>query len=109
LPETWCPTCGFRFDPINESQVLCPACGADPNNPPRQEDDPEIAVAFEDGTAFAEASVSLTEVLGGYAPMEPEVDYVPDPDLEVMIADAEALRAALMEGPVLIAGNKLVN
>ena len=106
--ETWCPTCGFRFDPINESQVLCPACRADPNNP-RPEDDPEIAAAFEDGAAFAEAPVSLTEMLGGDAPMEPEIEYLPDPDLELMIADAEALRAALTEGPVLIAGNKLVN
>lgn len=107
--ETRCPTCGFRFDPINESQVLCPACGADPNNPLQPEDDPEIAAAVEDGAAFAETPMSLTGVLGGDAPMEPEIDYVPDPDLELMIADAEALRAALTEGPVLIAGNKLVN
>ena len=97
------------MDPINESQVLCPACGADPNNPPQPEDDPEIAEAFEDAAAFAEMRVSLTEVLADDAPMEPEVDYVPDPDLELMIADAEALRASLTEGPVLIAGNKLVN
>jgi hypothetical protein len=109
LLETWCPTCGLRLDPINESQVLCPACGAAPNNPPRSEVDPEFAAAFEDGAAFAEAPLSLTEVLGSDAPMEPEIDYVPDPDIELMIADAEALRAALTEGPVLIAGNKLVN
>jgi hypothetical protein len=109
LPEVSCPICGFRLDPINESQVVCPACGADPYNPPRSEDDPEIDAAFEDGAAFAEAAVSLTEVLAADAPMEPEIDYVPDPDLELMIADAEALRAALTEGPVLIAGNKLVN
>ena len=109
MPEASCPTCGFRFDPINESQVLCPACGTDPNNPPRPEDDSEFAAAFEDGAAFAEAPVCLTEVLAADAPMESEVGYVPDPDLELMIADAEALRAALTEGPVLIAGNKLVN
>ena len=107
--ETWCPTCGFRLDPINQSQVVCPACGADPNNPPLSEDDPEIAGAFEDGAALAEAPVSRTEVLASDAPMEPEIDYVPDPDFELMIADAEALKAALTEGPVLIAGNKLVN
>ena len=109
MPEAPCPTCGFRFDPINESQVLCPACGADPNNPLRPEDDPEIAAAFEDGAAFAEAPLSLNEVLAADAPKEPEIDYVPDPDLELMIADAEALRSALTEGPILIAGNKLVN
>ena len=60
-------------------------------------------------SAFAEATVSLTEVFAADAPVEPETDYVPDPDLDLMIADAEALRAALTEGPVLIAGNKLVN
>ena len=109
MPEASCPTCGFRFDPINESQVLCPACGTDPNNPPRPEDDPEFAGVFEDGAAFAEAAVSHTEVFAADAPVEPETDYVPDPDLDLMIADAEALRAALTEGPVLIAGNKLVN
>lgn len=106
--ETRCPRCGFRFDPLNESQVFCPACGADPNTS-RPEDDPEIAAAFQDGAAFADGPVSLTEMLGGNDSTEPEVDYVPDPDLDVMIADAEALRAALTEGPVLIAGNKLVN
>lgn len=109
MPEVSCPTCGFRLDPINESQVVCPACGADPNNPPWPEDDPEIAAAFEDGAAFAEAPESLTEVLEGDVPMEPEIDYVPDPEIDLMIADAEALRAALTEGPVLIAWNKLVN
>ncbi len=107
--ETWCPTCGFRLDPINESQVLCPACGADPTDPPRPGDDPEFAAAFEDGAAFAEAPVFLTEMLAADAPLEPEIDYVPDPDLEMMIADAKALKAALTGGPVLIAGNKLVN
>ena len=109
MPELSCPTCGFRIDLINESQVVCPACGADPNNPLRPENAPEFAAAVEDGAAFAEAPVSLTDVLGGDAPMEPEIDYVPDPDLELMITDAEALKAALTEGPVLIAGNKLVN
>ena len=109
MPETRCPTCGFKIDPINESQLLCPACGADPSNPPRPEDDPEIADAFEDGAAYAESPVSRTEVLGAEAPLEPEIDYVPHPDLDLMIADAEALRAALTEGPVLIAGNRLVN
>ena len=31
--------------------------------------------------------------------MEPEIDYVPDPDLDIAIADGEALREALTEGP----------
>jgi hypothetical protein len=55
-----CPECGFRFDPYNESQAVCPACGADPNTPLRPDDDSNIAAAFEDGDAFAEAPVTLS-------------------------------------------------
>ena len=108
--ETWCPECGFRFDAINESQVVCPACGTDPRSALPPESDPETGAAFEDAEAFAEASICLAEVLEGDAPLEQELEYyVADPDLELIIADAAALKAALMEGPILVAGNKLVN
>ena len=108
--EARCPECGFRFDAINESQVVCPACGADPGSGLPPESDPETAAALDDAEAFAEASISLTEVLEGDAPLEQEFDYyVADPDLELIIADADALRAAIVEGPILVAGNKLVN
>ena len=104
-----CPECGFKFDPDNESQVVCPACGTDPNNPVRRDDDAKLAAGFEDAAAFAEAPLSLVEVLAGDAPLEPEIVYVPDPDLDFVIADGAALREALTEGPVLVAGNKLIN
>jgi hypothetical protein len=104
-----CPECGFRFDPNNTSQAVCPACGTDPTDPLRQDDDSNVAAAFEDGDAFAEAPVTLAEVLGWDAPVEPEIDYVPDPELDLAIADAEALREALTEGPILVAGNRLIN
>jgi hypothetical protein len=104
-----CPECGFRFDPVNESQVVCPACGADPNTPVRLGDDDDFAAAFEDGEAFAEVPLTLSEVLGEDAPMEPEIDYVPDPELDFAIADAEALMQSLTEGPILVAGNRLIN
>ena len=35
--------------------------------------------------------------------------YVSDPDLELIIADGDALRVALVEGPILVAGNRLIN
>jgi hypothetical protein len=104
-----CPECGFEFDPDNESQVVCPACGADPAGELRLEDDPTLAAAFEDGAAFAEAPVDLADMLGENAPTESETDYVPDPELDLAIADAEALREALTEGPILVAGNRLIN
>lgn len=109
LPEMSCSECRFRLDPANESQVVCPACGADPIAPVGPSDDSEMGAAFEDGAAFAEASVALAELFGGDAPMEPEIDYVPDPELDLVIADGAALREALIDGPLLVAGNELIN
>ena len=103
-----CPECGFRFDPDNESQVVCPGCGAGPASSLADEG-AELAAAFEDGEAFAEAPVTLTQVLGWDATMDPEIDYVPDSELDLAIADGEALREALTKGPILVAGNTLIN
>ena len=104
-----CPECGFRLNPYNESQAVCPACGANPNTPVRPNDDFNIAAALEDGEAYAEAPVTLSDVLDFDAAMEPEIDYVPDPELDFAIADAEALMQSLTEGPILVAGNRLIN
>jgi hypothetical protein len=105
----FCTECGLRFDPANDSQVACPCCGTDPTDPLRPEDDSDLAAAFEDGEAFAEALVAPSEMLGGDAPVEQEIDYVPDPELDLVIADGEALMHALTDGPILVAGNMLVN
>jgi hypothetical protein len=76
--------------------VVCPACGTDPRSGLPPESDPETAAAFEDGEAFAEAPTSLAEVLEGDVPLEPEVDYcISDLDLELIVADGDALRTAL--------------
>ena len=104
-----CPECGFRFDPDNESQMVCPACGGDPNCSMHVDDDSKLAAALEDAAAFAEVPVSLAEVLSENAPMEPEIDYVPDPELDIAIADGAALMQALTELPILVAGNRLIN
>jgi hypothetical protein len=104
-----CPECGFRLNPYNESQAVCPACGANPNTPVRPNDDFNIAAALEDGEAYAEAPVTLSDVVDFDAAMEPEIDYVPDPELDLAIADGEALMCSLTEGPILVAGNRLIN
>ena len=104
-----CTECGFRFDPDNESQVVCPGCGTYPTDPLRPDDESDIAAAFEDSEAFAEAPVALSEMLGWDGPLEPEIDCAPDPELDLVIADGEALMHALTEGPILVAGNRLVN
>ena len=102
-----CPECGFKIDSANESQVMCPACGADPT--PRPDHDSELAAAFEDGAAFAETPAPLAEALADPASTGLEVDYIPDPELDLAIADGEVLMHALTEGPTLVAGNKLIN
>src|ERR1017187_5726329 len=104
-----CSECGFRLDPYNESQVVCPACGADPNTAARPDDDSDLAAVLEDGEAFAEAPGTLIEVLGLDAPLEPEIDYVSDPELDLAIADGAALMQALTGLPILVAGNSLIN
>jgi hypothetical protein len=104
-----CIECGFRFDPDNESQVACPCCGTDPTDPLRPDHESDLAAAFEDGEAFAVAPVALSDMLGGDAPSELEIDCVPDPELDLAIADGEALMHALTEGPIMVAGNRLVN
>ena len=109
MPEMLCTECGFRFDPDNESQLACPCCGTDPTDPLRPDHGSDLAAALEDGEAFAEAPVVGSELLGGGAPVEQEIDYVPDPELDLVIADGEALMHALTEGPILVAGNSLVN
>jgi hypothetical protein len=37
-----CLECGFDFDGVNESQPVCPRCGADPNDLPPSALDPEL-------------------------------------------------------------------
>ena len=103
-----CTECGLRFDPDNESQVVCPGCGADPANA-LSDADSNLEAAFEDGEAFGEAPVALSEMGGGDAPLEPEIDYIPDSELDLVIADGEALMHALTEAPILVAGNRLLN
>jgi hypothetical protein len=37
-----CLDCGFELDDANESQTVCPCCGADPNEHPGLRRDPEL-------------------------------------------------------------------
>jgi hypothetical protein len=75
----------------------------------RPNDDFNIAAALEDGEAYAEVPVTLRDVLDSDSAMEPEIDYVPDSELDLAIADGESLMHALTEGPILVAGNRLIN
>jgi hypothetical protein len=109
LTNHLCPECGFRLDPDNPSEPVCPACGADPNDERWLGRDIGLATVIEDAAAFAETVRSGNDVLGPELSAEPDVAYAPDPDVDFVIGDAEALMRALMDGPVLVAGNGLIN
>jgi len=104
-----CPQCGFRLDPDNPSEPVCPACGADPNDGCWLAQDLRLAAVLEDAAVFAETFERANYVFGSEVSAEPEVGYAPDPELDFLIGDAESLKQALMEGPVLVAGNGLIN
>jgi len=67
-----------------------------------------LAAVLEDA-ASAETLHTANKILDADAHGEPEVAYVPDPELDLAIDDAEGLLKALTDGPVLVAGNSLVN
>ena len=103
-----CPHCGFRVDPDNPSASVCPACGrAQQDARPLTED--HLAALLADATAFSETLQTANDVLGSELSDEPDVGYLPDPELDFVIGEAEALMQALSSGPVLVAGNSLVN
>ena len=95
-----CPRCRFRLDPDNPSAVACPACG--------QPED-HLATLLADATTLVEPLQTANEVPGSELPDEPDVGYLPDPELDFVIGEAEVLMQALSNGPILVAGNSLVN
>jgi len=103
-----CRQCGFRVDPDNPSTTVCPACGRDPQNARSLTED-HLDALLADATAFSGTLQTGNDVLGSQLSDEPDVDYVPDPELDFVIGEAEALMQALSNGPVLVAGNGLVN
>lgn len=102
------PQCGFRLDPDNPSELVCPACGSDPHDGHRPLPDLCLAAILADA-ASTERLQTANEILDADALGEPEVAYAPDPELDLAIDDAEGLLNALTDGPVLVAGNSLVN
>ena len=53
LIEMRCFNCGFRIDPVNESQQVCPACCVDPIHRVGEEYDSELAAAVADVDSVA--------------------------------------------------------
>jgi hypothetical protein len=104
-----CSECGFKLDPVNESQQVCPACGRDPIRCEGAEDDSGIATALADVASLADHLPLLREGMEEALAVDSEADYLPDPELDLILADAEAYIKALYEGPILVAANHLIN
>jgi len=109
LLQMRCPECGFKLDPVNESQQVCPACGRDPIRCEQMEDDSGIAAALADVASMADHLPLPSQGMEEAVALDPEVDYPPDPELDMIFADAEAYIKALFGGPILVAGNHLIN
>ena len=104
-----CSECGFSLDPDNESQPVCPACGGHPTGCEQAEDDLGIAAALADVASLAAHLPLPTQSMDEALAVDPELDYFPDPELDLILADAEAYIKALFESPILVAGNHLIN
>jgi len=106
LLENRCSECGFKLDPVNESQQVCPACGRDPI---RCEDEAGVAAALAYVDSLADGLLLLLQRVEEAFAVDSDVVYPPDPELDLILADAEAYIKALFEGPILVAGNHLIN
>ena len=107
--EMRCSECGFRLDPVNESQQVCPACGHDPIRCEAVEDGSEIAAALADVATVADhLPLSPHDVEEAVAD-DSDMAYLLDPELDLILTDGEAYIKALFEGPILVAGNHLIN
>jgi len=91
LRDPCCRGCGFKIDPLNESQLICPACGTAPDHIPALEDELDISAALEDGAAFAAEPVTRTATLEADEPIGSDVDLVPDDELELAVAKGKRL------------------
>lgn len=104
-----CSECGFRLDPVNESQQVCPACGRDPIRCEGAEEGLGIPAALGAVGSMADHLPASDQCKEEGLAVGAEVDYLPDPELDLMMAEAEAYIKALFEGPILVAGNQLIN
>ncbi len=86
-----CLECGAEFDELNESQPVCPACGAPPG---MGRDDRDICALLDDAALIVAAPVE-----GEYADLGSDLDYPDEPvrvplDLQEALDDAESLLLA---------------
>lgn len=86
-----CSECRAEFDELNESQPVCPACGAPPGI---GRDDQDVSALLDDAALIAAAPDEIGEPDLGLEPDEPAVPTRMPRDLQEALDDAEALLLA---------------
>jgi hypothetical protein len=86
-----CLECGAEFDELNESQPVCPACGAPPG---LGRDDQDVSALLDDAALIAAAPAETGEPDLGPELDEPAVPTRMPRDLQEALDDAEALLLA---------------
>ena len=86
-----CLECGDEFDELNESQPVCPACGAPPS---LGRDDQDVSALLDDAALIAAAPDELEDADAGLG-LDEQDDPVRMPlDLQEARDDAESLLLA---------------
>jgi len=87
-----CLECGAEFDEMNESQPVCPGCGAAPGG---RHDGADVCALLEDAAAIASAQSDREEDKGAGVDLDQPIDPSRIPvDLQEAADDAEALLQA---------------
>ena len=86
-----CLECGAEFDELNESQRVCPACGAAPD---MGRDDGDVCALLEDAALIATAPAESEHTDSGLDLDEPKEPVRMPVDLQEALDDAESLLLA---------------
>ena len=87
-----CLECGAEFDEMNESQPVCPGCGAVPAG---RRDSDDVRALLDEAAAFASAQSDYEEGEGAGIDLDEPLDLTRMPvDLQEAAGDAEALLQA---------------
>ena len=86
-----CFECGAQFDELNESQPVCPACGAPPG---MGRDDGDVCALLDDAALIAAAPAEGEYTDPALDLDEPEAPLRTPVDLQEALDDAESLLLA---------------
>src|ERR1039458_7747637 len=86
-----CLECGIKFDELNESQPVCPACGTPPGT---GRDDDDISALLDEAALAAAGTEEAEDTDPGLDLDEPDKPVRMPLDLQEALDDAESLLLA---------------